>query len=332
MGSARDIGNTSVKQNILKLEQEPSQKPRKPIMSLAKGQTEELPFKFTIPVHVDGACSHPVSDEELRKEHLVLPPCLSVLGPDTVKIQYHIVFVAQVRPLHTVNTAKTVARQPIIVVPTRLSWPSRLSSGPRIKETELKSWFGTYTLGKMQIMSRHATLITRDIRQTGSLSSETVAVGLTLNFTSKSEADPPRLLSVKRRLTTQTFLSTVPWQNLPTRYPGLALSKQRGIRQEITRLSELKLPSINWQTMTAEDLERANSQDETIHSCHLNIPIAPTADIDTVPTFYSCLIAREYTAKFTLRFHSEKVRYSSVSLEVPVEILYVNDQEKGCAF
>lgn len=328
MGSARDIGNTSAKQTFLKIERELSKESSKPVKSLAKGQTVVLPFKLTIPVHADGACIHPIIDEELRKEHHVLPPCLSVRGPDTVEIQYHIMFVTQARPLHTVTTTETVTCQPIIVIPTRLSWPNRLSSIPSIKEIKLKSRFSMCTLGELQIFSHYTVPIFRDIRQTEPLSSKAVTVSLILKFFSKIGAKPPQIQSVKRRLITQTFLSTVPWQHIPMKYPGLALSKQRGILQEVTQLSELKPRNINWRMIPAEELEKANSRDETVHTCRLDIPIIPTADMDTIPTFYSCLIARKYIARFSLRFYSKMVGYSSVSLEVPVDIVFPHGQGK----
>lgn len=58
-----------------------------------------------------------------------------------------------------------------------------------------------------------------------------VSVSLILNFTSKGpKVDISKRLSMEKGFTSLTVLPTVPWQNTPKKYPGLALNMKRDIR------------------------------------------------------------------------------------------------------
>jgi hypothetical protein len=324
MGSAQGVVVTSEEQIFLKMQEELISNQEGSAKPFTKGQSEILAFQLKIPLRANQVCSHSFDNEELREEHRLLPPCLSFGGPDTVKIEYRVKFISKGRSMHDLHspfTTQAVTRKSIIVVPTRSSRPMSLFTGPRFKEKGLRSLFSTSVLREMQILAHQPPAIFVDAQKAGPLSTEAIAVGLVLKITSKSEADLPRAIDVKRSLSVVTFLSTVPWNGIPTVYAGLGSSMKRGLRRECFKLSKFKLLPINWERVTDSD-----NQDKPVYISHLNIPIYPTVDMDMIPTFYSCLTARQYFAKFSLSFPSQRLGRSSISLEVPVDVLYVNSQ------
>ncbi|KAJ5962047.1 hypothetical protein N7501_006988 [Penicillium viridicatum] len=120
MGSAQGAVVTSEERIFLKTEEKLIGNQELPAKFITKGQSELLAFKLKIPLRLDRVCSHSVDNDGLRDEHRLLPPCLSIGGPDTVEIQYSISFVSKGRPmlsLHSSFTIQAVARQSITVVP-----------------------------------------------------------------------------------------------------------------------------------------------------------------------------------------------------------------------
>ncbi|CAI7663709.1 unnamed protein product [Penicillium viridicatum] len=94
MGSAQGVVVTSEERIFLKTEEKLIGNQELPAKFITKGQSELLAFKLKIPLRLDRVCSHSVDKDELRDEHRLLPPCLSMGGPDTVEIQYSIDFVS----------------------------------------------------------------------------------------------------------------------------------------------------------------------------------------------------------------------------------------------
>ncbi|KAJ6181205.1 hypothetical protein N7519_011666 [Penicillium mononematosum] len=219
MGSAQGVVVTAQEQIFLKTQEKLISNQEGSSKFFAKGQLELLAFKLEIPLRANQVCSHSVDNQELREEHRLLPPCLSFGGPDTVKIQYRVNFISKgrsMRNLHSLFTTQAVARKSIIVVPTRSTRPMPLFTGPRFEEKCLGNLFSTSDLREMQILAHQPPAIFVDAQKAGPLSTEAIAVGLVLKVTSKSEADLPGAIDVKRSLTALTFLSTVPWNTIPT--------------------------------------------------------------------------------------------------------------------
>jgi hypothetical protein len=330
MGSAQGVVVTSEERIFLKTQEELISNTEGTSKIFAKGQSELLAFKLKIPLRANQVCSHSVDSEELREEHCLLPPCLSIGGPDTVKIQYCINFVSKGRSmhvnLHSPFTTQVVAHKSIIVVPTRSTRPMPLFTDPHFNEEGLRSLFGRSVLSQMQILAHQPPAIFVDPQKAGPLSTEAIAVNLVLKVTLKSAANFPRVIDVKRSFTVLTFLATVPWNGTPTIYPGLGSNMKRGLHRENFKLSKFKLTPITWEGVADSGSGKADGRDDSVYICHLNIPIYPTVDMDMIPTFYSCLTARQYFAKFSLSFPSQSLGRSSILLEVPVDIVYVNSQ------
>lgn len=268
MGSAQGVVVTSEERIFLKTEVKLIGNQELPARFITKGQSELLAFKLKIPLRLDRVCSHSVDNDELRDEHRLLPPCLSIGGPDTVEIQYSINFVSKGRHMHSLHssfTTQAVARQSITVVPRRSTPPMPLFRGPIMKKKDLRSFLGASDLSEMQILAHQPPAIVVDAQKAGPLSTEAIAVGLVLKVTSKSEADLPRLLYVKRSFTSLTFLSTVPWNGIPMIYQGLGSSMKRGLRRERFKLSKFKLPPITWKRVTDAGSGKADVQDKPVY-------------------------------------------------------------------
>lgn len=101
---------------------------------------------------------------------------------------------------------------------------------------------------------------------------------------------------------------------------------KRGLRREMFKLSKFKLPPISWEKVTDAGSGKADDQDKTVYICQLNVPIYSTVDMDMAPTFYSCLTARQYFANFSLSFRSQGLGRSSISVELPVDIVYIDSR------
>lgn len=126
MGSAHGVVVTSEEQILFKTEEKLIGNQELPAKFITKGQSELLVFKLKVPLRLNRACSHSVDNDGLRDEHRLLPPCLSIGGPDTVEIRYSINFVSKGRSmysLHSSFTTQAVARTSITVVPTRSTRP-----------------------------------------------------------------------------------------------------------------------------------------------------------------------------------------------------------------
>lgn len=327
MGSAQGVVVTSEERIFLKTRDELISNQEGPAKFIKKGQSELLAFKLKIPLRANQACSHSVENKKLQEEHGLLPPCLSFGGPNTVKIQYRVNFISKGRFMHNLHnqfTTQAVACKSVIVVPTRSTRPMSLFTGPCFKEKDLRHLFSTSVLGEMRFLAHQPPAIFVVAQKAGPLPTEAVAVGLVLKVTSKSEADLPQVIDVKRSFTSLTYLSTVPWNAIPTVYPGLGSSIKRGLHRESFKLSKFKLLPKIWERVTDAGSGKADYQDSSVYVCHFNIPIYPTVDMDMIPTFYSCLAARQYFAKFSLSFPSRILGRSSISLEVPVDIVHVD--------
>lgn len=222
MGSAQGVVVTTEERIFLKTGEKLIHNKERPAMFIGKGKSEILAFKLKITLRANRICSHSVDNEELREEHRLLPPCLSIGGPDTVKTRYRIKLVSKERSMHSLHssfTTQAVARKSIVVLPTRSTRPMPLFTGPRSKQKDQRALFTTSVLREMQILSYQPSAIVVDAQKAGRFSTKAISVGLVLKVTSKSEADLPQLLYVKRSFTSLTFLSTVPWNGIPIIHP-----------------------------------------------------------------------------------------------------------------
>lgn len=120
----------------------------------------------------------------------------------------------------------------------------------------------------------------------------------------------------------------MPWNGIPMVYQGLGSSMKRGLRREIFKLSKFKLPPTTWERVVDAGSGNTDDQDKYVYLCRLNIPVYPTVDMVMIPTFYSCLTARLYYVKFSVSFCSQSAKRSSISLEIPVDIVHIDSQAK----
>jgi hypothetical protein len=79
----------------------------------------------------------------------------------------------------------------------------------------------------------------------------------------------------------------------PEEVPGSCVESETRYTPNEIQMAQFEVTSY----ILAED-----PQNKSLYTCHLNIPIDLTADMDMTSTFYSYLVARGYTARLSLRF------------------------------
>ncbi|KAF2277867.1 uncharacterized protein EI97DRAFT_374012 [Westerdykella ornata] len=222
-----------------------------------------FPFTFTVPAQLlPKACSHNVSSDAVRHNHLMLPPSmgdpdvagfgttlLDDLAPEMTKVVYMIrvrilqegkSFPLLVEKTKKVRVKPAFEEQPPLTV-SNDDAEYRLRHEKSIKKGLFKGKLGTLTAESAQ----PKPLVIPGARSTNNCRITTMAK-LFLRFDPADEShDPPSLGSVKSKIKVTTYYASAPRKDFPIR-SALAYDVAQGVYQTTLPLSTLCIASAKW--------------------------------------------------------------------------------------
>jgi hypothetical protein len=239
---------------------------------LAARKTYTLPFTFTIPPQLlPRACSHVVSNDQVRESHLMLPPSLGDpelagfgktllddLAPEMSKVIYGIkVRLTSTKPngsasllaekMKKIRVKPAFQEQPPLNVdPSDIQYRMR-------KEKEIKK--GLFR-GKLGILTAQCAqpkaLVIPGVRMTCNTPITTMAKVL-LRFDPADETSlPPRLGSMATKIKVTTHYASAARQSIPT-CPAPGSEITQAVYEEYIPLSTLCIASVNWKRYAAAE-------------------------------------------------------------------------------
>ncbi|KAK5202825.1 hypothetical protein LTR41_011431 [Exophiala xenobiotica] len=231
------------------------------------GVTYSIPFHFVVPDRLlPFICSHKVDSDEIRKEHLQLPPSLgdpNIAGdghalmddfaPDMARISYSIR--ARVTRWNAVgkNLELSDRSERIRIVPARDEAPPVNIVHPEFdfvlrKEKSVKK--GLFKMGKIGGLTAEMTQ-SKSLRlpHPHKRQIEPVASMATINlrFDPQTTDDPPpQLDSIVSKLKVYTFFGAAPYRVLPEVHKHDNWSTLHGVYPETVALSSRNLFTVSW--------------------------------------------------------------------------------------
>ncbi|EDU47591.1 Bul1 N domain containing protein [Pyrenophora tritici-repentis] len=324
-------GRTEAKHRFLTLRQPINESNFPTPRIFEAGKAYIFPFTFTIPSQLlPKACSHNVISDQVREQHLLLPPSigdpdlagfgstlLDDLAPDMSKITYAI----QVKIAHmrggeglTVLADKTkkVRVKPSFPEQPPLTIDHNEDYRPRQEKTVKKGLFQ----GKLGTLSAK-TVQPPPLVISGARSAEGRSIGtmakLVLRFDPIEEtAAPPKLGSLSTKIKVATYYASSPRQNFPVR-SSLGFDLSQGLYSEYAPLSNLCIASAQWEKHDATFNPPAASllrRDSGISDCSTTseteeafaIGILPASKDYKKGTFYTAQILVPITLSMTRNF------------------------------
>ncbi|KAK4935702.1 hypothetical protein LTR10_023285 [Elasticomyces elasticus] len=255
------------------------------------GVTYSIPFTFVVPDRLlPFICSHKVENEEIRKEHVQLPPSLgdpSIAGdgytlmddmaPDMAKISYNIR--ARITKWTTTGKMLELAEKSerIRIVPARDEAPPiRIDeeSSDHVLRKEKSVRKGLFKVGKTGRLTVETTqpkslrLPHHQKRQTEPVSSMAT---INLRFDPLTPQDvPPQLDSISSKLRAYTYYGATPYKAMPEPQKQDSWSVLHGVYPENIQLSSRNLSTVPWtrhdpsrESFSSSDLSRRPSSYST---------------------------------------------------------------------
>lgn len=322
------------------------------------GRTYSFPFTFVVPNQlVDQACGN-ASNDQVRRDHLQLPPSLGDpdlsgfggtllddLAPQMAKITYS-VQVKMIRYRETDGKAVTVAdkSRKIRIKPAFEEQPPlsvddkdeayRLRQEKTIRKSLFKGKLGRLVIETAQPKSLR---LPSSNDSTPTLTVSSIAK-VSLRFDPAEEgSNPPRLGSLSSKLTVNTWFSSRPRSDYPTK-KEMMYDATQGLYSETLSLSSRCVESARWERhepssnlsrrdsaysdASLEGVPEASSSyaGKSFYTAQILVPITLPTNKNFVPTFHSCLISRVYALKLELSVQAPGMTGPSMSLKVPVQI------------
>ena len=258
-------GRTEAKHRFLTLRQPINESHFPSPRIFEAGRAYKFPFTFTIPSQLlPKACSHNVVSDQIRENHLLLPPSigdadlagfgstlLDDLAPDMSKITYAIqVKIAHMRGgeglIVLAEKTKKVRVKPSFSEQPPLNIDHNEDYRPRQEKTVKKGIFQV-KLGTLSARTvQPPPLVIPGARSTEGRSINTMAK-LVLRFDPVEEtATPPKLGSLSTKMKVATYYASCPRQNFPVR-SNLGFDLSQGLYSEYVPLSNLCIASAQWE-------------------------------------------------------------------------------------
>lgn len=351
-------GRTEASHQFLKLSQPFTQDDLPTGNWLQAGRTYTFPFLFVVPEQLlPKVCRHDVHNEQIRQEHLKLPPSfgdksLSKGGersrddfaPDMTRIGYAVT--ARLVEEQDGSDRFTVQKRSVRILPAVDEQPPitidgsdkdyLLRSEKDVKKGLLKGKMGRLVLEIAQPKSiRLPALDSEDQPALSTMGT------IMLRFDpAQVDSPPPRLGTLDSKLKISTFFASSARRDFPSR-----ASMQHDLNQAL-HFETLSLPSrymtgVEWTHHEYEDSEylyrRSSAMSSSSTSQHsiprpsekykgngfytakILVPVTLPDDKAFVPTFHSCLISRVYSLSLHLGLHSATMA-PSMTLKVPLQI------------
>jgi hypothetical protein len=339
-----------------------------PCPKLLRGDwTYAFPFTFTVPAGLlPQACPHSASSDAIVESHLRLPPSLDTtshgafqndLAQDGAKISYDInVCITQVQDIDgsvsllveeskEVNVQPSFEEQPPLIADLSIL-EYRWRQEKNIKKSVFRSPFGMLVVEADQ---PKAIVIPRIMLSSGQPMAATVHVRLRFDPL-EDNASPIQLTTMETKIDGAIYLSLLPQQSFPMRYPSRS-DRTHGVSRETICRSSFRITPLQW---TAHDpvsdpsigspecpsfnpLNHAvnlqynvsnarfppaskNYRGRRFYTSHLQAPISLPQDVTLLPTFHSCLISRTYRIHICLSTDALTFGKSSLGIKIPVQV------------
>ncbi|OAL39022.1 hypothetical protein AYO20_01773 [Fonsecaea nubica] len=280
--TAPTTGRTTGRHTFLKVQQPIPESLLPEGSTFEAGVTYSIPFTFVVPDRLlPFICSHKADHEEIRKQHLQLPPSLgdpSVSGdgrtlmddlaPDMSKITYSVR--ARITRWNAVGRLLELAdkEERVRIIPAReeappLNTDDNLSDHVMRKEKSVRK--GLFKIGKVGSLTAETTqprslrLPHPQKRQTEPVSSM-ATIHLRFDPTSPDDV-PPQLDSIASKLKAYTFFGAAPYKIIPEVRKHDNWSVLHGIYPETVALSSRCLSTVSWVRHDPSDRGSFSSSD-----------------------------------------------------------------------
>jgi hypothetical protein len=195
-------------------------------------------------------------------------------------------------------------------------------------------------LGRLVVAAPQSKPLQLPAPNTKSTGEASTAVTVHLRFDPDGSEPPPRLRTLWSKLKVLTFFSTTPWEDFPSKSPGLTWNQNRGFYTKTVPLSSMCVASARWEKHSMAEgrirrvsLQSASSADtvtgssasyagNAFYTASIIVPITLPPGKAFVPTFHSCLISRVYVLELCVSYHTPNANAlaSSVTLKIPLQV------------
>jgi hypothetical protein len=323
------------------------------------GKTYKFPFTFVVPGQLlPHSCTHKCQRDQVHDSHLQLPPSLGeqiVAGngisplddfaPFMSEITYAInVHVSRHRDSDDSDVTLIEKGRKIRIIPASGEAPP-LSIGSNSeylvrKERGLRKGLLKGKLGRLTMEAVQPQSLRLAPPKSVPTSPTTTMAKINLRFDPADvSSQPPKLQQLNSTLHVQTYFSSRPMSDVPTR-ASTVYDGSRGSYVNTVSLSTRCVESAQW-TLHKEDPFRRDSAYSSMSSSSLEIPEAPSlfngspfyttqvlvpitlpTNKAFVPTFHSCLVSRIYQLELSLVITppGKSSTTSSTKLLVPIQV------------
>lgn len=289
--------------------------PASHVFEAGKGYT--FPFNFNIPAHLTSlACTHKVESDHVWEKHMCLPPTIGGwekddLAPDMARISYSIkacvVKNTKQGPMvisessHKINVMPLTFEEPPLSI-TKKDDLYALETTKSVRKNMFSAVQGRISAVAAEPAAVHLS------KQGHEASPSTIPVSLTFE-PSAANVTPPQFTSASIKIQAHTWFRDQPMTSLPNlggRTDNFAYPTSVSLRKAKT--------SVEWTQNV--DMQQSDRGSPVFHTATIQVPFKlPTAGNMFIPTFYSCIISRVYTARLVLEGDAK------VELTVPVQVV-----------
>ena len=323
------------------------------------GRTYRFPFTFVVPEQLlPHCCTHKCRNDQVHHSHLQLPPSLGDqivagngvsplddMAPAMSKIVYAIkVHVSRHRDSDGTDVTLIEKGRKIRIIPASEEAPplsiDANSEYVLRKERGLRKGLFKGKLGRLTMEAvQPQSLRLKPPKSVASCPTTTMAK-INLRFDpADTSSQPPRLQQLNSKLYVQTYFTTRPMSDVPTR-ASTTYDGSRGSYIDTISLSTRCVESAQWTLRKGEPFRR-DSAYSSMSSSSLDLPEVPTSSDETpfytaqvlvpitlpmdkafVPTFHSCLVSRIYQLELSLSIAppGKSSTTSSIKLLVPIQV------------
>lgn len=284
---------------------------------LLPGRDYTVPFHFVLPEDLGSeACKHEIQSETTRAMHSQPPPSLNgwereVLVPRGVWLQYGII--AQVLGTGTPSYTKLASKQTFQFLPCARQQPA-----PVTTTADQTHQYRSSEQVKKHVYSKTRAIVTLSsdlphvlIIPTSGTDLSTMLVHTDLHFECLDpEVILPQTCIVSADLKTETWSSDTSFHDWPH------LVAQKDSSSCVRSVAKRVQIGLAWEPRTSGESGVMHHRTGGIYSSRLGIPVRFLGEKELIlPTFYSCLVARTYQLRVTV-----KIGTSTVKLDFPIQL------------
>ncbi|KAE8377032.1 hypothetical protein BDV26DRAFT_305170 [Aspergillus bertholletiae] len=301
------------------------------------GTEYRLPFEFVVPAELlPHVCQRHHRHEQLQWEHLQLPPSFGKrsqaydeqtedMTAGAIAIQYHVRFSIMKKSqkdgrvtivgdwTQLVHIRSPRLERPPVLIPENstfycLSQEAYIIKGLCRRRLGLLS---AQTSAQLSVDQRDLSAV-RPIR-------------INLKYNTTAGSPLPTISCIQAELSALTSFGLTPWSDFPDLTEPATWDRYNECHEHNVPLKIAGPAFLHWRR--ANPGARGNTHQafpvaDTGYTTTLEAPITFPSRLPSTPTFYSCLVARTYSLRMSLRFEVEEQqsRTSTISLTVPLQI------------